>query len=178
MPSLDQPVSTHPTVLAVIIATSIISGVTGYFIGLGSTLGGISHGSRRLSPKPASSSEDEVASDGEDGEQNAGDTKDFSDVGGECKLTLVVRTDLNMTKGKVAAQCGHATLACYKSLAKSSPALLRRWETTGQAKIALRVDSEEEMLILQAQAQSLGITATVIHDAGRTQIAAVRFLSL
>ncbi|KAF8328656.1 peptidyl-tRNA hydrolase [Cantharellus anzutake] len=90
----------------------------------------------------------------------------------ECKLVLVVRTDLGMTRGKIAAQCGHATLACYKTLLKSNPALLEHWERTGQAKIALRCDSEEELLLLQATAQSLNICANSIQDAGRTQIAA------
>jgi len=42
----------------------------------------------------------------------------------------------------------------------------------GQAKVALKVDSEEEMEILHAQAISLGLVAHIIHDAGRTQIAA------
>jgi len=50
--------------------------------------------------------------------------------------------------------------------------VLKRWERLGQAKIAVRVDSEEEMLMLQAQAVSLGLCAQVIHDAGRTQISA------
>lgn len=75
--------------------------------------------------------------------------------------------------GKIAAQCSHATLACYKyflSHAPKSP-LLKRWEQLGQAKIALQVPSEEEMQMLQAQAISLGLCSQVIHDAGRTQIA-------
>ena len=38
-------------------------------------------------------------------------------------------------------------------------------------KVALQVKSEEDMEVLQAQAQSLGLVAQVIHDAGRTQIA-------
>jgi len=90
----------------------------------------------------------------------------------ECKLVLVVRSDLGMSKGKIAAQCSHATLACYKTLAKSNPKLLRHWERTGQAKIAVRCDSEDELLTLQAMAQSLNICARSIQDAGRTQIAA------
>ena len=41
-------------------------------------------------------------------------------------------------------------------------------------KVALQVKSEEELEVLQAQALSLGLVAQVIHDAGRTQIAAGR----
>ncbi|KAF2404868.1 PTH2-domain-containing protein [Trichodelitschia bisporula] len=90
----------------------------------------------------------------------------------ECKLVLVVRTDLGMTKGKIAAQCSHATLACYKALLAHAPGTLRAWERGGQAKIATQVKSEEELLVLQATAASLGLCARVVRDAGRTQIAA------
>ncbi|KAI0082246.1 peptidyl-tRNA hydrolase II [Panus rudis PR-1116 ss-1] len=89
-----------------------------------------------------------------------------------CKLVLVVRTDLGMTTGKIAAQCGHATLACYKALQKSNPSLLKHWERTGQAKIALRGDSEDALLELEAIAKSLNLCARSIIDAGRTQVAA------
>jgi len=89
-----------------------------------------------------------------------------------CKLVLVVRTDLNMTPGKVAAQCGHATLACYKALSKKHPKLVRHWETTGQTKIALRASSEEEIMELEALAKSLNLCARSIQDAGRTQVEA------
>jgi len=43
---------------------------------------------------------------------------------------LVVRTDLKMRKGKIAAQCGHATLGCYKRAQKGA---LKRWMRHGQA---------------------------------------------
>ncbi|KAK4251648.1 peptidyl-tRNA hydrolase PTH2-domain-containing protein [Corynascus novoguineensis] len=97
----------------------------------------------------------------------------------ECKMVLVVRTDLGMTKGKIAAQCSHATLACYKSLVRaaqrdplsSEAKILRQWERMGQAKIAVQVKSEDELLVLMGKARSLGVTAEVIADAGRTQIA-------
>ncbi|KAI0005470.1 peptidyl-tRNA hydrolase PTH2-domain-containing protein [Russula compacta] len=89
-----------------------------------------------------------------------------------CKLVLVVRTDLNMTSGKIAAQCGHATLACYKALVKTNPKLVHHWEVTGQAKIALKASSEEEMLELEAIAKSLNLCARSIQDAGRTQVEA------
>ncbi|CAK7203242.1 hypothetical protein SEUCBS139899_005973 [Sporothrix eucalyptigena] len=96
----------------------------------------------------------------------------------ECKLVLVVRTDLGMTKGKIAAQCGHATLACYKNLRRaaerdstsSAAKLLQRWERRGQAKIAVQAKGEDTLLTLMGTAHSLGVTAEVIADAGRTQI--------
>jgi len=89
-----------------------------------------------------------------------------------CKMVLVVRTDLGMTSGKIAAQCSHATLACYKILQVESPTLLRQWERTGQTKVALRCEHEEELLLLETQAQNLNLCARSIQDAGKTQIAA------
>jgi PTH2 family peptidyl-tRNA hydrolase len=77
-----------------------------------------------------------------------------------------------MGKGKVAAQCAHAAVACYKSIARTNPEILQRWENLGQAKVTLKCNSEEEMNLLQGIAKSLSITARIIHDAGRTQIAA------
>lgn len=79
----------------------------------------------------------------------------------------------------------HATLACYKAIQKANPRvsgialtssveevfiltssqLLRHWEWTGQAKIALQAKSEEDILLLQATAQSLNLVARVIQDA-------------
>jgi peptidyl-tRNA hydrolase, PTH2 family len=73
--------------------------------------------------------------------------------------------------GKIAAQCGHATLACYKTLLRNKSPILKKWERTGQAKVALQIKSEEDLFTLQATAISLGIVAEVIADAGRTQIA-------
>ncbi|KAI1639331.1 peptidyl-tRNA hydrolase PTH2-domain-containing protein [Biscogniauxia mediterranea] len=110
---------------------------------------------------------------------------DNADSKEECKLVLVVRTDLGMTKGKIAAQCSHATLACYKALsqragagagagagddAAAAASILRRWERLGQAKIAVQVKSEAELLGLMSRARGLGLAAEVIQDAGRTQI--------
>ncbi|EPQ60937.1 peptidyl-tRNA hydrolase II [Gloeophyllum trabeum ATCC 11539] len=75
-----------------------------------------------------------------------------------------------MTTGKMCAQYGHATLACYKALEKKNPKLLHQWERWGQAKIALRVSSQEELLELAAIAKSLNLCARIVEDAGRTQV--------
>ncbi|KAF9480472.1 PTH2-domain-containing protein [Pholiota conissans] len=94
------------------------------------------------------------------------------DATDNCKMVLVVRTDLGMTSGKIAAQCSHAALACYKTLRAKNPTMLRQWERDGNTKVALRCEGEEELLLMQAQAQSLNLCARSIQDAGRTQIAA------
>ena len=82
--------------------------------------------------------------------------------------------DDDLCSGKIAAQCGHATLACYKRFLRNEPKspVLRRWERQGQAKVALKAETAEQMELLQAKALSLGLVAEVITDAGRTQIEA------
>ena len=77
----------------------------------------------------------------------------------------------------MAAQCSHATLACYKTLSRAlsgtpEHAFLARWEKLGQAKIAVQVKSQEELLELRRKARALGLAAEIIQDAGRTQIEA------
>ncbi|KAG1784266.1 peptidyl-tRNA hydrolase PTH2-domain-containing protein [Suillus placidus] len=119
----------------------------------------------KAEPEVDSEEEDDALADGDLGAVKAGFMQ-------PCKLVLVVRTDLKMTTGKIAAQCGHATLACYKALSRTNPALVQHWERIGQAKIALKCSSEDELLELEAVAKSLNLCARSILDAGRTQIAA------
>ncbi|KAI2966681.1 hypothetical protein CBS147323_5251 [Aspergillus niger] len=180
MSDLDR---TAPSTAAYVVATAILAGITGYFIGQGSTLGLFSNkekegwpNSYNVKPHLDSSDEDYESEEEEEDSEEEGDGTElanFDSSNEEVKLVLVVRTDLGMTKGKIAAQCSHATLACYKYLTAYTPnsGILRRWESQGQAKIALQVKSEEEMEEMQAKAISLGLCARVITDAGRTQIA-------
>ncbi|KLO20534.1 PTH2-domain-containing protein [Schizopora paradoxa] len=170
MSSSSSPVSTYA-------ALAIVSLTLGYWAGVGSSLK-----LTRSSPNPQAStnpSPKEAKPKNEDAEADESDEEAGEDLSAvkaglleDCKLVLVVRTDLGMTSGKIAAQCSHATLACYKALAKSNPSLLRHWERTGQTKVALRCDSEDDLDLLEASARSLNLCARSIHDAGRTQIAA------
>nr|XP_056721365.1 peptidyl-tRNA hydrolase 2, mitochondrial [Euleptes europaea] len=90
---------------------------------------------------------------------------------GEFKMVIVVRTDLKMGKGKVAAQCSHAAVATYKQLLRLNPELLKQWEYCGQPKVVLRAPDEETLQQLMAEAKALGLAVSLIQDAGRTQIA-------
>ena len=91
---------------------------------------------------------------------------------GAHKMVLCVRTDLKMGKGKMCAQCGHATLGAYQDSLHSNPSAVKVWEHIGQAKIALKVSGEEELLSLRVAARKAGLVAHLVRDAGHTQIAA------
>jgi len=95
----------------------------------------------------------------------------FTDKYDNFKLILVIRTDLKMGKGKVAAQCSHAAVAAYKA-ARKHPKILRAWEESGQAKITLKVDNETALTEIAKQARAAGLLSNVVQDAGHTQIPA------
>lgn len=92
--------------------------------------------------------------------------------GDACKLVIVVRTDLQMGKGKIAAQCCHAAVMAYEQLYEQHPDLLEEWRYHGQPKVILKTEDEESLLRLPSHAHSLGLVVSIVRDAGRTQIAA------
>ena len=112
-------------------------------------------------------------SDWESCSEDDGDLTDTDEVlsSKPHKMVLVVRQDLKMGKGKVAAQCSHATLGCYKMAMKKHKKAVKAWEMSGQPKIAVKCQSEEQLLALRDHATSLKIPFSLIRDAGRTQIA-------
>lgn len=91
----------------------------------------------------------------------------------ELKMVFAVRSDLGMSKGKIAAQVGHATLACYRrAIAEpDSREWVKAWLHRAQAKVALKVDSEADMDAVFAAAEAAGLPCEVIEDAGRTEVA-------
>ncbi|XP_047235537.1 peptidyl-tRNA hydrolase 2, mitochondrial isoform X2 [Girardinichthys multiradiatus] len=91
--------------------------------------------------------------------------------GGEFKMVLVVRNDLKMGKGKVAAQCSHAAVSAYKQVQRRNPELLKQWEYCGQPKVVVKALDEDTLIDLLGRAREVGLTVSLIQDAGRTQIA-------
>lgn len=106
------------------------------------------------------------------------------------KQMIVMRRDLHMRKGKIAAQAGHACVeAVLMALAKeerlqdimmegcgvalrptSKPSTpLSQWFEKGVAKICVYVDSEEALLEIDRKAKEAGIISALICDAGMTE---------
>lgn len=87
------------------------------------------------------------------------------------KMALVVRTDLQLTKGKTGAQCAHAAIMCYEKSHRQNPNALTAWLHLGQPKIVLRVNTLAELEKIAATAKELNIVEGKVRDAGRTQVA-------
>ncbi|KAJ3652526.1 hypothetical protein Zmor_018482 [Zophobas morio] len=96
---------------------------------------------------------------------------EFEDPKDEYRLIMGVRNDLKMQKGKVAAQCGHAAMAAYAKALEQTPQTLERWLRFGGTKIAVRIDSEDELLELDEKAREMNVLSSIIRDAGQTQVA-------
>jgi len=92
-------------------------------------------------------------------------------TGEDYKMVLVVRNDLAMGKGKIAAQCSHATLGAFKKAQKKDQRGLDAWEEAGQAKVVVKVQDEDEMLALEEEARKAKLITYIVIDAGKTQIA-------
>ncbi|KAK9831736.1 hypothetical protein WJX74_007630 [Apatococcus lobatus] len=90
----------------------------------------------------------------------------------ELRMMLCINMSLGMQKGKIAAQCAHAAVGVITDYKESKPQVFNQWERCGQAKIALKVPTEVELLHLLKAASEQCIPYYLVEDAGRTQIAA------
>ena len=86
------------------------------------------------------------------------------------KQAIVVRTDLKMGKGKLAAQVAHASLSAAEAVLERKPRWYEGWKESGQAKIVLKVDSEDALDQLFKKAKSAGLPASLVEDRGLTQV--------
>lgn len=99
------------------------------------------------------------------------------------KQVIVVRKDLNMRKGKMIAQGAHASMGAiisgaYKhdsDLDHSNNIMipldvdLDQWLSGAFTKIALCVNSEEELLTLHRVAIDKGLRHFLVRDSGKTE---------
>ena len=83
------------------------------------------------------------------------------------KQAILVRSDLGMSPGKIAAQSSHASV---EAVLQSDKKKIEAWKKEGMTKVVLKVKNESELLELKDQAKGMGLVAVVITDAGRTEI--------
>ena len=86
------------------------------------------------------------------------------------KQAVVVRTDLKMGKGKTAAQAAHASLTAAEDAARRRADWYEEWKEGGQKKVVLKVQTEDELRDVYRKARSAKLPASLIEDAGLTQL--------
>lgn len=84
------------------------------------------------------------------------------------KQVIVVRQDLKMSKGKMAAQVAHAST---EATLKSGKEEVKAWQEQGMKKAVLKCKNEKELLSLKKKAQNAGLVTALITDAGHTHLA-------
>lgn len=85
------------------------------------------------------------------------------------KQVIVIRRNLPLSKGKLAAQVAHASLEAYK---RADRRIKERWEAGGAKKVVLRAENTTELLDIRRRARADGLPAALIRDAGHTEVPA------
>ena len=83
----------------------------------------------------------------------------------DIKQVILVRDDLKMPKGKLAAQVAHASV---DSVLNSRKKKIKLWKSKGMKKVCLKVKDLEELTSYINKAQEEGLQTSMITDAGKT----------
>lgn len=86
------------------------------------------------------------------------------------KQLLVFRKDLKMSWGKKIVQGAHGSIGAFVKAQNLSPKWVSSWESLGQKKVAVRVDTLEDMLELFEFYKRKKIPAFLVRDAGMTEL--------
>ena len=86
-------------------------------------------------------------------------------------IYIIVRSDLNMSKGKIASQCCHAVqeliLSCHGGKGKKT---LRKYIDSGSSKIILKVNGLNELNFIKEECNYKNIKYQTIIDIGKTEV--------
>ncbi|MCJ7450269.1 MAG: peptidyl-tRNA hydrolase Pth2 [Candidatus Nanohaloarchaeota archaeon QJJ-9] len=85
----------------------------------------------------------------------------------EYKQAVVLRTDIEMSRGKDVAQACHASLGAYR---RAEESMVEEWISQGQKKVVLEVEGLEKLMDLYKRAQREGFPSFIVKDAGETEL--------
>jgi peptidyl-tRNA hydrolase, PTH2 family len=86
------------------------------------------------------------------------------------KQVIVVRKDLRMGTGKLAAQVAHAAVMAVEITKMRNLNWFNSWFKAGQAKVVVKVQNLSELVEIRKQAEILHLSVAEIQDSGLTQI--------
>ena len=94
----------------------------------------------------------------------------------DLKMVFLVRQDLKMGAGKIAAQVAHAAIGLYDETLEGDSIYQKNaldyWINFGQKKIVLKADNLEIMLDVVKKCKEKKVQYCMITDAGHTQVPA------
>lgn len=85
------------------------------------------------------------------------------------KQVILIRKDLGMTQGKIAAQACHASLGAYRKSEKTHKKKTDEWLRQGAKKVVLWVEDEEELNELENDVPR-EVPKNRVKDAGLTEL--------
>jgi len=83
---------------------------------------------------------------------------------------IIVRLDLNLSRGKLCAQVAHAAVEASEKARMLKTAWWEAWMREGQRKVILYVDTLEDLLRLKEEAEKLGLPSVLVEDRGLTEV--------
>jgi len=83
------------------------------------------------------------------------------------KQVILVREDLKLPKGKLAAQSSHASV---DATLKSDKKIVDLWKKEGGKKVVLKVKDKNELFKYKQMAEDSGLKTALITDAGHTVV--------
>ena len=86
------------------------------------------------------------------------------------KMCIILRTDLGMSVGKLISQACHAAVEASETAKKLNHRAWSGWRAEGAKKVALEVESLEELEEVVEKAKGLDIVTVVIQDRGLTEV--------
>lgn len=82
------------------------------------------------------------------------------------KQALLIRRDLNMTRGKEISQGAHASMITL--IHNGEDPRMKEWLAGPFTKVALSVPDEAEMMRIYEEAKARGVICALVEDHGRT----------
>ncbi len=117
---------------------------------------------------------DELELKDEEKKENDEDDYEIDFEEEDLKMVFLVREDLKMSVGKVAAQVCHAGVGLFSKITSKGKSYyknaLKAWDDFGSKKIVLKAKNLEELENVHKKCKLKGIPSIMISDAGHTEV--------
>jgi len=90
--------------------------------------------------------------------------------GSDYKMVIVTRKDLQLSKGKLAAQVAHAAVICALETKKRNKKWFTKWMKEGAKKAVVKTECADDFKNIRKRADELNLATVIVTDAGHTEI--------